>query len=237
MPPKVVLIAALKREIAPLAKSFKPSKRGSDRFAVLERGDVSLLCGGIGGKHAEVAARWAIASLRPAVVMSVGFAGALTADCKVGDVITPATVIDANTGESFLARGGGGVLVSNAGVLAESGKRQLAARYGAEAVDMEAAAVARVAQERGIPFFAVKAISDEVGFAMPPMDRFVGAGGKFKTSKLLAHVAVRPALWPVLTRLGGNAKLASSQLSGWLENQMSRDFDGILEIVNDKARR
>ena len=50
---------------------------------------------------------------------------------------------------------------------------KLAQSYGAQAVDMEAAAVARGAQARGVRFMAVKAISDESTFAMPSMDRFV----------------------------------------------------------------
>ena len=48
---------------------------------------------------------------------------------------------------------------------------------------MEAAAVAAVAQERGIEFAAVKAISDELDFVMPPVGRFVDADGKFETAR------------------------------------------------------
>ena len=43
-------------------------------------------------------------------------------------------------------------------------KRELLTKYGADVVDMEGAAVAQVAQERGLEFAAVKAISDEAGF-------------------------------------------------------------------------
>jgi adenosylhomocysteine nucleosidase len=166
--------------------------------------------------------------------MSIGFAGALVDRYRVGDVITPATVLDAATGERFGSQGSG-VLVTASGVLSEAEKRNFAAKYEADAVDMEAAAVARVAQENGLPFMAVKAISDELGFAMPPMDRFVANSGQFQTSRLLAHAAVRPSLWPVLLKLGRNAKKASSQLCGWLENQISRDFQDIL-VVGGEAR-
>jgi len=228
MSPNVLLIAAMEREIAPLAKVFRRSDATTGHYPVLEKGSVRLLYAGIGGEPAARAASWAIDSLRPEVVMSIGFAGALTPDYKVGDVITPAEVVDGSSGETFSAGFGNGVLVTNTGVLAEGDKRQLAARYGAIAVDMEAAAVARVAQENRIPFFAVKAVSDEVDFRMPPLEKFVGKAGKFQTSRLLAHVAVRPAFWPVLMHLGANAKRASSQLCRWLENQMSRDFQDML---------
>ncbi len=161
--------------------------------------------------------------------MSIGFAGGLVPQCHVGDVLTPATVIDSSSGDIFATSDGKGVLVTATGVMAEAEKQSLAARYNAQAVDMEASAVARVAQENGIPFFAVKAISDEVGFAMPPLQQFV-SDGQVRTSKLLAYVAVRPSLWPALMRLGKNAKTASSQLCAWLENQISRDFRDILSV-------
>jgi adenosylhomocysteine nucleosidase len=235
MPPRVAIVAALVREIAPLAKSFARVTAGENALAAYRKTDVMLVSSGIGGRHAAAATRWAIASLKPDVVMSVGFAGALVPDGKVGDVITPGTVIDGATGHSFSVATGKGVLVSVASVLNERGKRELAVRYGAQAVDMESAAVAQVAGENGIPFFAVKSLSDEVSFRMPPMERFVDEAGKFRNSRLLAYAAVRPALWPVLVRLGANAKKASSQLCEWLENQMSRDFQDILQGAGKPA--
>jgi hypothetical protein len=101
---------------------------------------------------------------------------------------------------------------------------------------MEAAAVARVAQQQGTQFLAVKAISDEVDFAMPPMERFVDSQGNFRTVKLLAHAVWHPSWWPVLAQLGRNTKLASSQLCAWLDDQMNRDFEEVLGIAAGKAR-
>lgn len=229
MPPKVAIVAALEREVAPLTSKFTRRVRPGQPFAVFESGDVRLVCGGIGGSHAASATRWLIAEAKPEVVMSIGFAGGLVPDRHVGDVIAPAAVIDANTGAAFPTMEGKGVVVTAGGVLAQVEKQSLAAQYQAEAVDMEAAAVARVAQENGIPFLAVKAISDELGFAMPPLQPFV-QDGEVRTSKLLAYAAVRPSLWPVLMRLGRNAKTASSQLCRWMENHISRDFHDISAV-------
>ena len=47
----------------------------------------------------------------------------------------------------------------------------------ADVVDMEAAAVAAVARETGLHFAAIKAISDELEFVMPPFKRFCGRTG------------------------------------------------------------
>ena len=46
---------------------------------------------------------------------------------------------------------------------------------------MEGAAVAQVANERGLKFAAMKAISDEAAFVMPPLNRFIDENGKFAT--------------------------------------------------------
>lgn len=234
--PRLALIAALEREVAPLAKTFTRRRQSPDGMTAFEHDYLLMVCGGIGMKQAASATRWAIATLKPEVVMSVGFAGALVPTGKVGDVITPGTVIDGGTGEVFSVRTRQSVLVTESAVAAQRSKRELASLYGADAVDMEAAGVARVAQENGIPFFAAKVVSDEVDFAMPPLQSFVSETGKFRTPEFLAHVAVRPALWPSVARLGANAKHASSQLCSWLENQMSRDFQEILEGVRGNTR-
>ena len=236
MRPKVGIVAALEREVAPLAKKFVKRSNGPKGLAIFEKNDVWLVCGGMGEKQAAAATGWLIASHNPEVVMSVGFAGALIPGCRAGDVITPGTVVDGKTGERYQASQSKEILVSNSGVLAEEGKRELAAKFGAQAVDMEAAAVAQVAQQNGIAFFAVKAISDELDFVMPPMDRFVTEAGKFSTVRFLSYVAVRSGTWMSVAQLGRNSRKASSQLCQWLENQISRDFQDVISTIGAKTR-
>ena len=55
---------------------------------------------------------------------------------------------------------------------------------------MEGAAVAQVAKERGLKFAAVKAISDDAAFEMPPMNRFIDENGRFATGRFLMYVAL-----------------------------------------------
>jgi adenosylhomocysteine nucleosidase len=226
----------LPREIAPLIVSFSKSEnRSPNEHSVYERGSVWLVCSGIGARHAAQTARWLVAEMQPELLISAGFAGALASQHKAGDVLTPGRVIDASSGEVFRCSSDETVLVSGGAVLSGPEKQATAAKYNAHLVDMEAAAVARVAQQQGTPFLAVKAISDEVDFSMPPMERFVDAHGNFRTVKLLAHAAWHPSWWPALAKLGGNTKLASSQLCAWLDDQMSRDFEGVLRSEVGKA--
>ena len=97
-------------------------------------------------------------------------------------------------------------------------KQELRRKYGADVVDMEAAAVAQVARERGLEFAAVKSISDDAGFAMPPLMRFIDQNGKFSTGRFLLFVAFRPKWWPALRKMRANAALASANLCREVEH-------------------
>jgi adenosylhomocysteine nucleosidase len=100
-------------------------------------------------------------------------------------------------------------------------KAKLAGAYGAHAVDMEAAEVARGAQARGVRFMAVKAISDESTFAMPSLDRFVGRDGHFRETLFAASLAMRPWLWPRFFQLARNSAKASRALCAELDRYIN----------------
>ncbi len=226
---RLAIIAALEREVRPLVKGW-PSVRASHQgreFIFYEGEHVTVVCGGIGSEAARWAAEAAIAQYSPEVVISAGVAGALVPELKVGDAIFPATVIDtrdgsrhetaihdAPVGNTALGRT---ILASYPEVARVAQKQQLAKSYAAHAVDMEAAAVARAAQVHGLPFLAVKAISDELRFELPEISRFI-RGGQFDTTRFLLHIAVRPWLWLRVIRLARNTRIASENLCAWLRD-------------------
>jgi adenosylhomocysteine nucleosidase len=95
------------------------------------------------GAEAARRATAAIISLySPESVCSVGFAGALDPALKVGDKLQPERVIDGGDSSSTVIPGGHGTLVSYAAIAGPQQKSRLRRAYAAEAVDMEAAAVA-----------------------------------------------------------------------------------------------
>jgi adenosylhomocysteine nucleosidase len=83
---------------------------------------------------------------------------------------------------------------------------------------MEGALVARIAKQHGIPFAAVKAISDELGFPVPPVSGFVTPEGQIRAAAFAAYVAVRPQWWGPTVRLAVNSRHASKNLSAALEH-------------------
>jgi hypothetical protein len=108
--------------------------------------------------------------------------------------------------------------VSVSAVSGPEEKRLLAHRYKADVVDMESAGIAEVARERGIEFSAIKAISDELEFEMPPVARFVDANGRFETARFGAYIAMRPKWWPTVRDLNANSRTASVNLSHAVEH-------------------
>lgn len=115
-------------------------------------------------------------------LMSFGFAGALEPGLNSGDLVLPESVyaghlldVDLSWRDSLCRRlpnhftVAGGILAASNGVLTtDISKRELARATGARAVDMESGAVAEVAAYGGgIPFLAVRAISDTIEFSPP----------------------------------------------------------------------
>jgi adenosylhomocysteine nucleosidase len=113
--------------------------------------------------------------------------------------------------------GGEGVLVSFESVANPGQKSKLRDSFGADAVDMEAAAVARSAEARHKKFTVVKAVSDEIDFEFPAMERFVDSEGKFSQAGFAWYTAVRPWLWPRVMRLARNSSRASRALCAYLD--------------------
>lgn len=225
--PKVVIIAALERELRPLIKDWpgKTSTHDGREFTFYESSYAIAVCGGIGPEAVRRAAEAAIAQYSPALLISAGVAGGLTPELKVGETVFPSAIIDARDssrhetaiknariGSTPLAKT---TLVSYPEVAGAEQKQKLGKAYRAHAVDMEGASVARAAEAHRIPFIAIKAISDEVGFELPEMTSFV-RNGQFQTARFVWHVAGRPWLWLKVAQLARNTNLASENLCAWL---------------------
>ena len=233
MSEKIAIVVALQREIAPLVRIWqrqgKRVARGipgdrRDAGATVRCGNVTVWCGGIGAEAARRAAETAVKSEGPTLLISAGVAGGIAAHLKVGDVVRLAVVVDAETKRSFRTRDpeAHGVLVTAGSVLSALDKATLARQYQATAVDMEAAAVAEVAHEAGVPFMAVKAISDAADFEMPPVNQFITAEGKLDLLHLMGWAVLRPGTWRALARLGRNSQKAAEELARELERVLAK---------------
>jgi adenosylhomocysteine nucleosidase len=225
--PKIAIIAALDHELRPLIKNWPQTKSHHDGrdFTFYESTYAVAVCSGIGPEPGRRAAEAIIAKYSPALLISAGIAGGLTPELKVGETIFPATIIDARDssrhetaiqnapiGSTPLAKT---IVVSSPEIAGAAQKHKLGKAYGAHAVDMEGASVARAAEAHQIPFIAIKTISDEVDFELPEMMPFFH-DGQFQTARFVLHISIRPWTWLRVFRLARNTKIASENLCAWL---------------------
>ncbi|HEY2363827.1 MAG TPA: hypothetical protein VGK36_22100 [Candidatus Angelobacter sp.] len=225
---KIAIIAAMEREIAPLVRGWQRTTVSSTdkKFSVFERDGVVAALSGIGCANAELAAQAVVAQYRPTLLISVGLAGALIRSLKVGSVFTPNIVVDAADSAEYRCTAdgnhvSGGVLVSAGEIAGAKVKRELVNRFHGLVVDMEAAGLARVAQQEQIGFRCVKAISDEADFVMPPMGQFLNAAGEFQSGKFALWAALRPWQWMKVVALARNSKRATESLCNRLRNDLA----------------
>lgn len=224
---KIAIIAALERELWPLIKNWRTNiiRHDGREFTFYESNYAVVVCGGIGSEAARRAAEVVIARYSPEVLISAGVAGALVPELRVGETIFPVAVIDTLDGsrhetaitDAPVAKTALGrtVLASSPEIAGVRQKQQLAKSYGAQAVDMEAGAIAKAAMFHNLPFLAIKSISDELEFELPDMARFIRSG-RFQARRFAFYVALRPWLWLRVYRLAHNTHVASDNLCAWL---------------------
>ncbi len=203
-------------ELTPLIGKLQ--SRLVDGVELFELPRAVIAIGGIGEKCASQAAELVIREAQPELLVSAGIAGAIVSKLKVGDVGNIREVVDVATGERFpTQRGGEWVLATSQDVSDAAEKLDLHGKYGADVVDMEGAAIARVARARRVEFAAIKAISDDADFAMPPMNRFI-EDGKFATRRFMAYIALHPKWWSTLRKIKKNSELATANLCEAVEH-------------------
>jgi len=210
------IVVAMRREVAPLLAGIRPAWSGEFTLYYLENAIVAV--SGIGRQAAAKAAEGLLKRHNPDLLISAGIAGALTPRLKVGDVVRIREVMDGAGRIYFDPQGGTETLVTVSSVSGLAEKKALAEKTGATVVDMEASAVASVAQGYRKKFVAIKAISDELDFEMPPVGEFVSESGRFEAMRFAMFLATRPKWWAVTVRLGINSRTAAVNLSRELQH-------------------
>ncbi len=220
MSESVGIIAALPREVKTLVRGWEQASPAKNVF-VWTKDNAVVACAGMGAERAMLAVQAALAVRPVTSLLSVGVAGACDPKLRVGDVVRAGVVVDVRTGERFENSQYRQVLATAAEIAGIAEKRRLLEAYGASAVDMEAATVARMAQIHGLYFAAIKTVSDGAEFEMEELGRFATADGQFREGAFAAYAALRPAMWGRLIGLGRNSKLAVEALTTELESQLN----------------
>jgi adenosylhomocysteine nucleosidase len=213
---RVAIVAAMAGELKPLVRGWVHERRGNvDLWRwKSDEGEWVAACGGAGVDAATRAFAEIERDGSPDFVISVGWAGALSAAIKTGGGHWVSGVIDARTGERFRVAVWSCErwLITSPIVADDVEKRRLAAAYQADLVDMEAAAIARLALIRGIPFYCFKGVSDGFTDKLPDFNRFIRPDSQFNLTGMVLFSILRPWYWPSLMRMGENSKKASQSI-------------------------
>ncbi|HEX4029273.1 MAG TPA: nucleoside phosphorylase [Terracidiphilus sp.] len=231
---RTAIIAAMPGELKPLVRGWRHEKR--NRVDIWRwsygAGEWVAACAGA-GQNAATRALAAIEKDGPvASVVSVGWVGALSAAYEPGQAYRVAGVIDTLTGERFRVpqlpsprpKDGANAgrtaspqsdiwLATSAKVADAAEKQRLASTYRAGLVDMEAAAIARLAGMRGVSFQCIKGVSDGVDDRLPDFNPFLTRDGQFQTIRFTFFALFHPGHWSALKQMGENSRKASRSMA------------------------
>lgn len=231
------IIVALPEELATLS-----SCKITQGECIALNDNILLVYAGAGPVNAEQATQLLIGKGVNCLI-SWGCAAALSKQLKPGDLIVPERVLsEANIVyqtdkiwlqhfQSLLA----GKRVLSTGTLTESSrivalnsdKVYIRQKTGADALDMESAAVFRSGQRAGLPCLAVRAIADPVNMDLPQaVVNSLNSQGRIELTKLLQFLLTHPWEIPALIKLGLHFNAAGKSLK-IVANQIG-------EIINFK---
>lgn len=196
---------------------------------------------GMGADRARPAARALIERYQPDSLLAVGFAGALSPDIVPGDLVIAAEVYDSHESDARLraiaeqsvpkyVQFHTGLIHSVPHIVyAVEEKRRLAARFPqALALDMESEGVADEAARAGIPWLAVRAVTDGIEDSLPELaEPFRGlpcidpGTGEVIPRRMALLVVFRPRVAPKLIQLGRRANLAARNLADFVESYVA----------------
>lgn len=192
------------------------------------RKDVSLLIVGIGRVNAEKVVREFLGSApaagAPDLVLTCGFAGGLNPDLKIGDVVFEVRNPQSAIRNSLLAAGAKPAAFFCADRIATTvaEKQKLRAETGADAVEMESAAIHAVCAEQGIACVTVRVISDTANEDLPlDFNALAKPDKSLDFGKLAWAIARSPGKIGALMALQRKTSFAAQQLAAVLVKVIS----------------
>jgi adenosylhomocysteine nucleosidase len=182
---------------------------------------------GGGTPEGAAAAAERLAGQGVVALVSFGLCGGLDPRLRAGDLLVPRAVLfaeerwETEAGLSgWLKKGSpteagvnSSIYAATAIIARASDKAVLHAATNAAAVDLESAAVARVAMRHGLPFAVLRAVCDPVDFDLPPAALLpLSPSGQLRPAALAVSLLRHPSQMAALLALGRHAAAARAAL-------------------------
>ena len=240
---RVLITFAVEAEFAPWRQLRKFQRSGPNGLNVssfattIENNRVEVVLTGIGRAVRDVPfERLAFPSReKPDLVISTGFAGALSRSLAPGDVLAPQKVrtlgneayadADPLFRTRAIERGALPIetLITVDRVVQTASEKPRLAFFG-QAVDMESAVVMSVFAKRGVPTMTVRVVSDAADEDLPiDFDRCLTPQGAVRKMSLVNAIVRRPGKLPNLIRFGRQSSLAAQKLASFLDQFLALD--------------
>ncbi len=246
----VLIFCAFRAEFAPLHARLDAVRAlglESVKGCYGKLGEVPVLLAesGIGMRRARATARRLFDHARDIdLALLTGVAGALAAPLKIGDVVLADRVM-ARANDGFrpemtietprdqyaraaaaldaagIAYTRGAILTSKFAIATSVEKRLAAHQSGAVAVDMETAAIAIEAEERGVPFIAMRTIMDTVDHDLVGA-QFANPDGTIRFGKAAASLLTHPTTVIGVIRLLRNLRRAADAMAQAVAQTVAR---------------
>ena len=248
----IALLGAFRQEIAGLRRQLIIEKSVNSRAWTVYRGklggkDCVIVQTGMGKLRAEGATQYLLDHYPVTAIVSLGFAGALTPEVVIGDVVVCATMhcasrFDAEEGESGACAADANLLALASQVSGDMTARscvgsgvtvmeldaspqrmqELRQTFRAEIVDMESYWIAKIAYVRRIPFIAVRSISDTMQQGVQPFDKILTSDGRLLWRRAVLCFLSRPHYLVNVFTLFKNTQHARRTLTAFVANLVLR---------------
>jgi adenosylhomocysteine nucleosidase len=232
---KIAVVCAFPHEWKAILKHLKPQRRsqiGAFRVAhaTYLSHEILLVMTGMGTRNAEEALEWVLRVLNPALVLSIGFGGALYEGAGIGDLIIATSVslvsgrvlktiqipdasemVDRLSGKTSIRAGH--FLTLERWMDKKTVKRLSPPEIAFPVCDMETFPLAELTSQRQLPFLAVRSITDRADEEIPrALLKVNDASGRYRFLRAIFLLLSKPWLIPVAMRLGRRSRVASENL-------------------------
>jgi adenosylhomocysteine nucleosidase len=237
---RLAIFSAFPQEIKAIVRNLKAVKRpGTHPFPLFSAewlsNEVVVAVSGMGSTNAETALEYVCDRYRPEFVLSLGFGGALYEGARIGEIVWSGKffLIREKVEEALESPGSGAAVHKVHGDLgmregsiftvekwtAKSEiKKFLTQGISFPVCDMETFFLAKPSLKRGLPFLAVRAVTDLADEDVPP--EFISVSdetGTYRLSRALKLILSRPKLLKNVVTMGRNSGVASSNLSKFVK--------------------
>jgi len=155
-------------------------------------------------------------------IIMAGLAGALDPTLHDGEVVIDQPLVDTLQDARWRR---GGIHTSDHLIATPAAKAALFESTGATVVDMETAKVRAFAERAGLPFLAIRAVSDRADQPLDPATvSWVTPAGGLRAGKVAATLLRRPAMVPELMRLRRRSNLAMRNLAEAIREILARSL-------------